>query len=138
MPANSDISSKYKSYIGRVFLIRKHTYIPASLEKKAGKRQYFEREKTFGDACLVFDETNARVKVTKLGGGFLWISKFYLHKELENDNFIKHDNISEIIDKLIQLGQSEVIPEEQSETLYEAVKILRKYADTLKPNNLKH
>lgn len=133
MPANSEIAAKYKSYIGRVFLLRKHKLIPASLERKAGRRrEYFDRMETFGDACLVFDETNARVKVTRLEGGFLWISKFYLHKEVTSSNFSNYDYITSLIDKLFNTAKDIQSNKEQQELLHEVAQALKQYADILK------
>lgn len=132
MPASTKIPSKYKSYIGRVFILRKYRFIPVSEKMKVGKRHFIEREKKLGDVCLVLDETYSRVKVTNLEGGSYWISKYYLRKELEGTVFSKYDNVLSLIDKLLGLCYCN---QEDTEIIKEAAKNLRAYADILKPNN---
>ena len=139
MPANSEILPKYKSYVGRTFLLRKHAEIPASTDKKANTRKNYNRVETFGDACLVLDETNTRVQVTALDTTFLWISKFYLHKELVGQKFREHDYIVDLSDKL--LGLKDVFDDlhnhnaEAQDAFVEAAQILRQYADNLKSDD---
>jgi len=136
MPANSEILPKYKSYVGRTFLLRKHADIPASDNKKAKNRRTYERSKVFGDACLVVDETNTRVQITTLSAGLLWISKFYLHKELVGQKFRDVDHVVDLSDKLLSL--KDVFDdlhnnnEEVRGLFEEAAQILRQYADGLK------
>ena len=137
MPANNEILPQYKSYVGRTFLLRKHAEIPASSDKKAQGRHMCDRFETFGDACLVLDETNTRVQVTTSEGGrFLWISKFYLHKELIGKKFYDHDYVLDLSDKLLKL--KDVFEDlyknnaDGVEAFHEAAQILRQYADDLK------
>jgi hypothetical protein len=136
MPANSEILPKYKSYVGRAFVLRKHKDIPASEDQKAQKRKNFNREETFGDACLVIDEINARVKVTTLNGGYLWISKFYLHKELVGQQFLEHDYVVDLASELLNLRDvfQDIYEsnEEARDSFDEAIQVLRQYADKLK------
>lgn len=126
MTSSYDIPTKYKTYVGRVFILRKYKQIPGSRSKIAGKREYFNRKETFGDACMVLDETNSKVKVTCLGKKFLWIPKYFLHKELQNSCLKTIDVITELTNKLVNeqpLKQNEV----------EAIaSILRSHADELK------
>lgn len=136
MPANRNILPKYKSYVGRTFLLRKHAEIPASKDKHAKNRANYSRTEVFGDACLVLDETNTRVKVTAIEAPFLWISKFYLHKELVGKNFHDHDYVVDLTDKLLTL--KDVFDDlyrtnsDAGDAFIEAAQILRQYADALK------
>jgi len=128
MPANCDLPPQYKIYTGRTFILRKHKTIPASLDKKAKTRKYYNTREVFGEACLVMDETNSRVKITTLIGRTLWISKFYLHKEIVANLFENYDYISKLAHELVN---------GKSENIKEAGKALRQYADILKPVNQK-
>lgn len=136
MPANTDILPKYKSYVGRTFVLRKHELMPVADDEKAKNRRLCKRKKVFGDACLILDETNTRVKVTTLNSSHLWISKFYLHKELSGKQFKEHDYVLDLSDKLLNL--KDVFNDlyenniEAEETFMNAVQILRQYADNLK------
>lgn len=136
MPANSEILPKYKSYVGRTFLLRKHAEIPASDDKKAKNRRTYQRSEIFGDACLVVDESNTRVQITTLAAGLLWISKFYLHKELLGQKFQEHDHVVDLTDKLLKL--KDVFDDlhnnnsEAREAFSDAAQILRQYADGLR------
>jgi hypothetical protein len=106
MPAKTDIPAKYKSYVGRLFFLRKHKIIPASLDQKAKTRKDYDRIETFGDACLVLDETNTRVKIVAAGNKILWISKFYLHKEVIDKDLEQHDSITALLETLIGFKDS--------------------------------
>lgn len=138
MPANREILPKYKSYVGRTFILRKHAQVPASDDKLAKNRKLFDRYETFGDACLVLDESNTRVKIPTLDNRFLWISKFYLHKELIGQRFKDHDYVVDLTDKLLSLSDffKDLYDNNQDaqDAFLEAVQVLRQYADDLKPD----
>lgn len=139
MSAKTEILSKYKSYVGRTFLLRLHKEIPASDDKKAKGRQNYDRYDTFGDACLVLDETNTRVKIPTLDERFLWISKFYLHKELVGKKFRDHDFVVDLSEKLLNLSNyfDDLYDtnEEAQGAFRDAAQILRQYADGLKDSD---
>jgi hypothetical protein len=128
MPANRDLPSQYKIYTGRTFILRKHNLIPASKDRKARTRKIYKGKERFGEACLVLDETNSRVKITTLDGNPMWISKFYLLKEIVSDSFKDYDYITALANELINSED----PKQQ-----EAGKALKQYADVLKPINKK-
>jgi len=137
MPANREILPKYKSYVGRTFLLRKHRDIPGSDDKQAKQRKNYDRIQTFGDACLVVDEINTRVKITTLNGSCLWVSKFYLHKELVGQQFKDHDYVVDLSAKLLNLRDVfndlyDTNNDDAREAFDEAAQILRQYADDLK------
>jgi hypothetical protein len=103
-----NIPTKYKAYLGRIFILRKHKVIQVSLDKKAGKRFACESIKTFGKAVYVFDESNSKVQVTTLSGATLWISKYYLLKEVETTNLNDSKNkINELCSELIKCNLSD-------------------------------
>lgn len=128
MPAKSDLVSQYKIYTGRTFILRRHKLIPASKDRKARTRKIYKGKEKFGEACLVLDETNSRVKITTLDGNPMWISKFYLLKEIVSDSFKDYDYITTLANDLTESEDSK---------LQEAGKALKQYADTLKPINKK-
>ena len=143
MPANSEILPRYKSYVGRTFMLRQHKDIYASVDREAKSRRKVSTDKVFGEACLVFDESNTRVKVTTLDGKFLWISKFYLHKELTNGQFQNHDYVVDLSAKLLDLsGYFKFFlkrgdEDENVQLLQDAATALRQHADDLNPKNSK-
>jgi len=127
MTSSYNIPAKYKSYLGRIFILRKHKLIPASTEKKFGKRFLYEAAKTFGEAVYILDETNSKVQVTTLSGTILWIPKYYLHKEIEqqnlNDSFSKN-KINELSSELLASNLSD-------ENKMSIIQILKTVADSL-------
>jgi len=140
MPAKTNILPRYKSYVGRTFILRKHKNIPASTDQQAKNRKSYDREEIFGEACMVVDETNSRVRITTLSHGFLWISKFYLHKELVGQYFKDHDYVVDLSERLIRLkdvfddiysGDADQ-RDKKIDDILEAARGLRQYADTLR------
>ena len=65
--------------MGRVFTLRQHKNFPCYYKNK--ERIQID-PKEIGEAVLVFDETNTRVKISLANGSFVWVPKFYLHKEI--------------------------------------------------------
>lgn len=126
MTSSYDIPPKYKIYLGRVFFLRKYENIPASASKLAGETRKFVRTETFGDSCLVLDESNSKVKVTCLDGSFLWIPKYFLHKEITNRKINKPDYINKLVDKIIKN------PVLTTNDVKEVTGLLKEYADCLK------
>ena len=126
MTSSYNIPPKYKIYLGRVFFLRKYEQIPASVSKLAGKRESFLRTETFGDSCLVLDETNSKVRVTCLDGSSLWIPKYFLHKEITNYAISEPDSINELVDRIIKN------PSLGSDDVKEVARLLKEYADCLK------
>ena len=83
------------------------------------------RTETFGDSCLILDETNSKVKVTCLDGSSLWIPKYFLHKEITSQ-LNKPDNINKLVDKIIKN------PSLTTNDVKEISGLLKEYADCLK------
>lgn len=106
------MSSSLKSYVGRVFALRKRAKITGSLSHKDGSATNYHRS-DFGDAVLVLDETNTKVRVFKKDGFAIWIPKYFLLKEITSENEIK---LVEVLDTLRTLAtqlQGNLSPEEQ-------------------------
>jgi len=93
--------SKYKSFIGRVFILRKHKKIPVHLQH-SNERVFFSY-KEIGEAVLILDETNSKVKVYTIENKVIWIQKFYLLKELKSSINTTVDNLVEIIQDLSKI-----------------------------------
>lgn len=104
MPAKKRNDPKYKSFLGRIFSIRKHKVIPAS-RTESGERLGMTPNQ-LGEAVLVLDENNTRVKVCVAEGGVAWIPKFYLHEEMTNSEFHSVDDLTETIQELLSLAES--------------------------------
>lgn len=118
----------FKPYIGRLFTLKKTKLIPASEDKFARNRKFYNNLETFSKGCLVVDETNTRVNiVTILDGKNLWISKFFLYKELKQPELSNKDYINEIGNKLIKFSKQDDFAsiEELQELLLEAGKIIK-------------
>lgn len=110
MTSSYNIPAKYKAYIGRIFILRKHKIIPASIEKKFGNRIFYETRKTFGEAVYILDETNSKVQVTTLSGTVLWIPKYYLHKEITTQNLnnsITSDQVNELSSEVLSCNMTD-------------------------------
>lgn len=148
MPAKKRNDPRYKSFVGRLFTLRNHKIIPVSREEQ-GDRFEMKLEQ-LGQAVLVLDETNTRVKVCVAEGGFAWMPKFYLHKEIKNGEFKNADSISESIQELLSLaevikteadeiGDGKNIKKDKLETYSEELcrlaNNLRQYADIISPTS---
>ena len=109
--------------MGRIFILRKHKIIPASIEKKFGNRIFYETRKTFGEVVYILDETNSKVQVTTLSGTVLWIPKYYLHKEITTQNLnnsITSDQVNELSSEVLSCNMSD-------DNKMKLVQILRTY-----------
>jgi len=142
MPAKKRDEPYLKPFIGRVFTLRQHKDIPCFHENKT--RICLDLS-DFGEAVLVTDESNTRVKVTLATGSFVWIPKFFLHKEVKNGLFKEVDNISECIQELLFLAGEMKSKEEDFEALSNYAEeiervayLLRQYADEISPTNKKN
>lgn len=137
MPAKIRNEPRFKPFIGRFFTLRQHKEIPCFHNNK-------ERVKVdladFGEAVLVIDESNTRVKVTLTTGSFVWIPKFFLHKEIKNGLFKNVDGVSESIQELLSLaedmkkeGKNFGALSVYAEELERIANSLRQYADEVSP-----
>jgi hypothetical protein len=156
MPAKKRNEPRFKSFLGRVFTLRNHKVIPASYDNSTGRMQMKPEE--IGQAALVLDETNTRVKVCTTNADYVWIPKFYLHKEVKSGNsvFYEVDTISEIIQELLSMAEdiretaNEIECEDgctdcgekekfevYSEELQRLANSLRQYADKVNPTTPK-
>lgn len=117
----------FKPYIGRIFSLKKTKVIPASEDKFARTRKHYKNVETFGEACLIVDETNTRVQVTTISEGrLLWIGKFFLSKEIVHDSTKNFDHADEVANKLVDFATKETynVPE-LKQLLIEAAKIIK-------------
>lgn len=127
MASFNNIPAKYKIYVGRIFILRKCEKISASIDKKQGKRLFYDKSKTFGESVFIFDETNSKVKVSTLTGTFLWMPKYFLHKEIctqNTNNQITKDIINKLVIELLSCN----LPEENK---LKIIQILKLYSDIL-------
>jgi len=134
MPAKRRDEPRYKPFIGRIFSLRKHKKIPAYFTHN-GTKMLYTLDK-FGEAVLVLDETNTRARVVILGGGAVWIPKFFLHKEIKNGEFQKADTISELIQETLNVAEDlRKQGHEHTAALYRIAHSLRQYVDKIIPTN---
>ena len=127
MTSSYNIPAKYKSYLGRIFILRKHKLIPASTEKKFGKRILYEAAEIFGEVVYILDETNSKVQVTTPSGKMLWIPKYYLYKEVESQNL--NDSLSKNI--INELSSDLLASNMSDENKISITQILKSIADSL-------
>ena len=128
MTSSYNIPKKYKIYVGRIFILRKHKLIPASTEKKYGKRFLYDATQTFGEAVYILDETNSKVQVTTASGSLLlWIPKYFLHKEITN----QHMNNINSITKINELSNELISSNVSKDNKMFIMQILKIYSDTL-------
>jgi len=141
MPAKKRSEPHFKPFIGRVFTLRQHKNIPCYKDNKEHVKITLS---DFGQAVLVIDENNTRVKITLVNGTFVWIPKFFLHKEIKGASFKKIDGIAECIQILLFLAEDMRSKEQDfnsftdyAEELERAAICLRQYADEISPTNKK-
>lgn len=103
MPAKKRNEAAYKPFIGRIFSLRKHKTIPGYKFNKSNRQKFSAND--FGEVVLILDETNSTVKVCDAEGGGIWISKFFLHKEIKGKTFEPSDTISDCIDNILNLSE---------------------------------
>jgi hypothetical protein len=103
MPAKKKTDSKYKPFIGRLFTIRKHQSIPGYVDTDDTNQKQSLNHDEIGDAALILDETNSRVKITTKDLP-VWIPKFYLHDEIISEDFETNDQLCDIIYRLLQIS----------------------------------
>jgi len=137
MPAKIRNEPRFKPFIGRIFTLRQHKEIPCFHNNKDRVEVDLA---DFGEAVLVTDENNTRVKVTLTTGSFVWIPKFFLHKEIKNGLFKDVDGISESIQELLSLAEDMKEREKDfgalsvyAEELERIANSLRQYADEVNP-----
>lgn len=106
------LSTSLKSYVGRVFALRKRAKISGSLSHKDGASSSHSRD-DFGEAVFVLDETNAKVRVIKKDGTPLWIPKHYLLKEITSDKEIKLVEVLDTLRVLVTKLQGNLSDDEQ-------------------------
>lgn len=140
MPAKKRDESIYKSFLGRVFTLRKHKQIPGFRNEKS-RKEFFSID-NIGEAVIILDETNTRVKVYCSGGGSIWIPKFFLHNEIKGNDFEIFDSITDCIGEILNLTEEFDNKEKCSNTKKRLQNIafsLREIADTIKakPSKIK-
>jgi tRNA/tmRNA/rRNA uracil-C5-methylase (TrmA/RlmC/RlmD family) len=120
------MTPKYKPYVGRIFSLKKTKVIPASEDMHAKTRKHYKNQETFGEICLVVDETNTRVKVTTITEKLLWIGKFFLAKEIEEETYKNQNYINDFANKLINLSTTSGYNEAEAKKLFlEAGKLIK-------------
>jgi len=100
MPINRKLKPNLKSHVGRTFGIRKYNLISVyETGRSVGNGKTTHRD-DIGEAVMVLDETNVRVRVSLTSGGTGWIAKHYLHKEIKSAQFAQFDALASLIEKL--------------------------------------
>jgi len=87
-----------------MFTLRKHKVIPGYPSTLNQNRTEYTSEQ-FGEVVLVLDETNTRVRVCDHEGSAIWISKFFLHKEVKNSTFQDIDAFSDCVQELLTIAE---------------------------------
>jgi hypothetical protein len=121
-----------KSYVGRIFALRRRAKITASFSQKDGNSAEYPREE-FGDAVLVLDETNAKVKVLKNDGFVVWIPKYFLLKEIPTQQEPELTAVLETVRNMALKLQGKLTEEEQ-ESVAKAMAAIRALLDKNDPS----
>ncbi len=135
MPANRNLKSNLKSFVGRIFSLRKVNLIPTYKDSKGTHNGYQIPQEDIGEAVMVLDETNTKVCIVRSSGGTIWIPKYYLLKEIKSEMFRKCDSITETIGRLGTIAKS--LREQDNELATEieqAILELRTLADNERDN----
>jgi len=103
MGANRKLKPNLKSYVGRTFGIRKYSLIIIYENERANGNGRTAHRDDIGEAVMVLDESNSRVRIILASGGTGWIAKYYLHKEIKSVQFAKFDALASLIEKLTTL-----------------------------------
>ncbi len=133
--ANRKLKEKFKSHIGRTFILRKNDLVSTYSVENGFPKKYVKRQEEFGEAVFVLDETNTRVCVTNLLGMAVWIPKFYLHKELsaESTLYARLDHLCEAIGVVMEVSRNLRIDgvnlQESATQLEKVAASLRQFAD---------
>lgn len=106
MPANRKLKPNLKSYVGRTFGIRKYSLIAVYENDRSNSESRTTHRDDIGEAVMVLDESNSRVRVTLANGGAGWIAKYFLHKEIKSVQFAQFDALASLIEKLTALYDS--------------------------------
>lgn len=124
-----------KSYVGRMFELKKYTSIWGSVKLRAGasgqKIKYSYSD--FSDLVFVLDEGTTKVKIQKKDGFPVWIGKFFLRTEVLGDAKIefRNDQIITTIKSLVSKVQDQLTTTEQVDvnlTLYYVQQLIDKDA----------
>jgi len=103
MPANRKLKPHMKSFVGRTFATRRNNLIFIyENQNGSGARQQKLREEV-GEAVMILDETNIRVRITLASGGTGWMAKHYLGKEVKSKQFAGVDSLAGLVNKLTKL-----------------------------------
>lgn len=103
MSANRKLKPNLKSYVGRTFSIRKYNLIAVYENDRSNSNSRITHRDDIGEAAMVLDESNSRVRVTLVNGGAGWIAKYFLHKEIKSLQFAQFDAVANLIEKLTDL-----------------------------------
>lgn len=110
--------------------MRKRAKITGSLSHKDGKKIEYERSE-FGDAVLILDETNTKVRVIKADGFAVWIPKYFLLKELTPDTDPELGSVLVTLKVMAGKLQGTLSTEEQQQ-IQEAMNSVRRLMDRKK------
>lgn len=125
----SKLSFALKSYVGRLFALRKRSNITGSFTSKDGNSSLIPREE-FPNLVLVLDETNTKVRILKKDGFAIWIPKHFLLKEVLSK---PEPEISNVLQVLIMLtGSISTLSQTEQEKVAGAVSIVRNLLDKKK------
>lgn len=102
MPANRKLKPNLKSYVGRTFGIRKYNLISVYENDRSNSESRTYHRDDIGEAAMVLDESNSRVRVILASGGTGWIAKYYLHKEIKSKQFAQCDALATLVEKLTE------------------------------------
>lgn len=124
-----------KSYVGRIFALRKRLNISGSISSKDGHTVQIPRVE-FPDNVFVLDETNTKVRILKSDGFAIWIPKHFLLKELTQP---QEPELSNVLDALITLTGKLNVPlsDTDQEKISKAIAMARSLLDEHKKKLLK-
>lgn len=72
-------------YVGKVFSLKKSSSIGWELSRSWDSKKGSSSWQDFGERVLIVDENIKRVRVLGLNGRTVWIAKYYLQTEINED-----------------------------------------------------
>jgi len=103
MPANRKLKPHLKSFVGRTFATRRNNLIFIYENQTSSGTCSQKLREEVGEAVMILDETNSRVRITLASGGIGWIAKHYLGKEIRSKQFAGVDSLASFVDSLTKL-----------------------------------
>jgi hypothetical protein len=124
-----------KLYVGKVFKLKRVNMVPwwSHNTTHRARTSGLMHLEDIGKHVLVVDESTKRVKIITKNKQLVWISKYYLSKEVyaEQSGFNINSELDRCLGELIKLSDSEDVGELSQNKLYDLIVSVRNIKDSL-------